>query len=100
MPERVITDTSCLIVLHNIGELELLHKLYNTVTITPEVAKEFGEPLPKWFNLSSPANISLKDMLEEYIDAGEASVLALAVELPGSVAIIWDDIKARKIAIA
>ena len=32
MPEIIISDTSCLIILHKIGELDLLHKVYGSVT--------------------------------------------------------------------
>lgn len=37
MPSPIIADTSSLIVLENIGALDLLQKLYGIVTITPEV---------------------------------------------------------------
>ena len=37
----IISDTSCLIWLTNIGKLELLKKLYNKIIITPEVLKEY-----------------------------------------------------------
>ena len=98
MPERVLVDTSCLIVLQNIGELDLLKKLYDTVTITPEVAQEFGEPLPTWVKILSSKNTLNKEIFEQYIDKGEASILTLALELPGAVAIV-DDSKARTIAV-
>ena len=38
MPKIVISDTSCLILLNKIDELNLLSKLYNSVVITPEIA--------------------------------------------------------------
>lgn len=40
MPKIIIADTSCLIILSKIGEIELLQRLYNTVTITNDVALE------------------------------------------------------------
>jgi len=43
---KVISNTSCLIALSNIQELNLLEKVYGEIYITPEVATEFGETLP------------------------------------------------------
>jgi predicted nucleic acid-binding protein len=42
MPKVVIADSSCLIILSKIGELELLHLLYARISITPEIEREFG----------------------------------------------------------
>ncbi len=51
MPKTIISDTSCLILLSNINELELLNNLYGTIITTNEVATEYGLPLPQWFLL-------------------------------------------------
>ena len=48
MPEFIIADASCLIVLTKIGKLDLLRQLYGTATTTPVVAAEYGLPLPEW----------------------------------------------------
>lgn len=45
MPKAIISDTSCFIVLTNIGKLDLLQKVYGQIITTPEIAAEFGEPL-------------------------------------------------------
>jgi predicted nucleic acid-binding protein len=42
----VITDTSCLIILEKIALLTILHQLFNVVLTTPEIAGEYGLPLP------------------------------------------------------
>lgn len=47
MPEMIL-DSSCLIALGNIGRLGLLEGLYRRISITPEVAAEYGEPLERW----------------------------------------------------
>jgi len=47
----IIADTSCLILLDKIEELELLQKLYGTVFITPVISNEFGKSLPNWILL-------------------------------------------------
>ncbi len=97
MPETIISDTSCFIVLTNIGELELLKTIYGSVTTTPEVAAEFGSPLPKWVELKSAVDKSRQRILELTLDKGEASAIALALEISDST-IILDDDKARKVA--
>jgi len=43
MPERIICDTSCLILFDKLNELELLGQCYSTVNTTPEIAEEFGK---------------------------------------------------------
>ncbi len=97
MHKIVIADTSCLILFSKIGLTHILHSLYADVSVTAEVANEFGEPLPDWINIQAakPANIAL---FEGYnIGLGEITSLALAFELKNSM-IILDDDKAKKIA--
>lgn len=97
MPKIVISDTSCLIILSNINELEILKHLYGEIITTVEISNEFGEPLPDWIIIKSPDDLLIKRSLEQQIDKGEASAIALALETPGCT-IILDDLKARKIA--
>ena len=97
MPEVVIADASCLIVLTKIGELEVLQRLYGAVLTTPIVAAEFGKPLPEWLRLESARDAQRQRELDTRLDAGESSAIALALEKPGSL-IILDDYKARQVA--
>lgn len=97
MPKTIISDTSCFIILSNIGELDLLQKIYEKVTTTIEVAAEYGQQLPDWVEIKSAADKYKQQILEMQIDKGEASAIALAIEITNST-IILDDIKARKIA--
>ena len=97
MERVVISDTACLIALDKIGHLDLLKLLFGQVVVTPTVAAEFGTGLPEWIEIQSPANISLQTFLEETIDAGEASAIALAVEIKDCY-LILDDLRARKVA--
>lgn len=99
MERVIVSDTSCLIVLDNIGELHLLQHLYGQVVVTPTVAHEFGKDLPNWFDIVAPQNIALQKLLEESVDAGEAESIALAMETNGGT-IILDDLRARKVATA
>lgn len=95
MPKTIISDTSCLIILTNIGELELLQKLYGKITTTIDIATEYGEPFPEWIEIENVTDKSKQQLLELQIDKGESSAIALALEIPGST-VILDDYKARK----
>jgi len=97
MPKTIISDTSCLIVLTNIGELDLLHQTYGTIITTTEVATEYGEVLPKWVEIKAAEDKNLQQVLELQIDKGESSAIALALEMPDCT-VILDDYKARKVA--
>jgi len=90
MQKVIISDTSCLILLQNIGELEILHKLFGTITTTKEVAIEFGLPLPDWISINSAQNKKYQSIIESVVDIGEASAIALAVECDESLLIIND----------
>ena len=96
MPE-IISNTSCLIALDNVGRLPLLKDLYGRILITEEVAQEFGQPLSyDWITIQAPENREYIRILELTVDLGEASTIALAIEKSGSVPIL-DDVKARKL---
>jgi predicted nucleic acid-binding protein len=97
MPKTIISDTSCFIILTNIGELGLLHKVYGQITTTIDIATEYGEALPDWVEIATVVNKYSQQLLEMQIDKGESSAIALALETPNST-IILDDYKARKIA--
>ena len=97
MPKTIISDTSCFIILNNIGELELLHKLYGQIITTIDIAIEYGEILPEWVEIATVVDKHKQQLLELQIDKGESSAIALALETPNST-IILDDYKARKIA--
>jgi len=97
MHKTIICDTSCFIVLTNIGDLDLLRKVYGQIFTTPEVASEYGESLPEWIIIERPVNIQMQQLLELQLDKGESSAIALALMTP-ECTIILDDITARKIA--
>lgn len=97
MRKTIISDTSCLILLDKIGELELLHKLFGNITTTTEVAAEFGQPLPSWFEIKDPIDKNYQTIIETSVDKGEASAIALAIELDNCLLII-DDLKGRRFA--
>lgn len=91
----VIADTSCLIALSKIEAFELLKELYKEVYITEEIALEFGENLPEWIRIENVKNKKYQQLLDLYLDLGEASAIALALEKV-DVLLILDDLKGRK----
>lgn len=93
----VIADTSCFILLNKIQEIDLLQKLFEQVFTTQEVAKEFGVPLPSWIKIQSAKDAHYQQVLELEVDKGEASAIALGLEIDNSL-LILDDQKARKVA--
>jgi predicted nucleic acid-binding protein len=84
MHKIVISDTSTLIILHKINELNILKHVYGELITTPEIAEEFGEKYQRF--------------LETQVDRGEASAIALASEFE-DVTLLLDDLKARKLAV-
>jgi predicted nucleic acid-binding protein len=107
MPDLVISNTSPLFYLHRLGQLELLHKLYGRILVPEAVVEELkaggdqGEDVPDiadydWVEVCS---VRLPEVVSLIVDLGpgEAQVLAMALENPGSLAII-DDRLARELA--
>lgn len=65
--------------------------------LTSEVATEFRLSLPSWILVRNPTNILHQKILLANIDKGEATSIALAIEIPDSLLII-DDLKGRHLA--
>ncbi len=97
MPKTVIADTTCFIVLSDINELDILRKVYSEIITTHTIAEEFGEVLPSWVQIKSPKDRIREVELSQQVDKGEASAIALALEMPDSL-LILDDMKARRLA--
>lgn len=97
MDRIIISDTSCLIALSKIDKINLLKDLYHEVLITSEVYNEFGDSLPDWIIITEVQNKRKQKELEKRLDKGEASSIALALEMDNSTLII-DEIKGRKLA--
>ena len=108
MPE-IISNTSPLQYLHQLGVLDVLPKLVTTVTVPPAVQDELtagrklGLNLPDlnsldWITVRRPSSSAALPMVTD-LGAGEREVLALALETPDSVCVL-DDALARQIASA
>jgi predicted nucleic acid-binding protein len=96
MPD-ILTNTSPLIALENIGRLNVLEALYGVVHCTEEVAAEFGPQVPTWLHVHRVQDRTRVAIIGNLVDHGEASLLALAFEMPDSI-LILDDRKARRLA--
>ena len=101
----IVSDTSSLSNLFQIGLIDILHALYGEITITPAVRRELYH-LPEqekqielidWIKVKAPQNQGLIVHLLHEIDLGEAESIALAVEEQAKYLII-DEYKGRIIA--
>ncbi|EDN70943.1 conserved hypothetical protein [Beggiatoa sp. PS] len=109
MPNLTISNTSPLLYLHSIGQLQLLHLLYQNIVIPKAVQSELAVganqgisvPDPLQINWISVISVQTPAMIPIVTDLGqgESEVIALALENPGS-RMILDDLLARRIATA
>lgn len=105
--KTIIGDSSVLIALSIIQQLELLPKLYHRVVIPPMVWEEItihGAGLPgalaisqfDWLIIEKTTQALLKP-LSILLDPGEAEAIALAMNIPEST-VLLDDAQARRVA--
>jgi len=101
--EVIISDTSSLSNFVKIGRLDLFKKLYDRVTITPEVLEEyllkFKDKLPEWIDIKEAKDKNRVAEINNKLGLGESSAIALANEKPDTSLLIVDDKKARNYAI-
>ena len=102
----IISDSSPLISLVIIGQLELLEKLYDEFFVPSAVFEEviradkpFAEDLEAFLDgrIKHVKNKMAVEMLSENIGAGEAEAIVFALEQQPAIILI-DDLKARKFA--
>jgi predicted nucleic acid-binding protein len=77
--------------------LFILKELYGSIIITQEVSEEFGKAIPEWIDIREVKDKKYLKLMENFVDLGEASTIALALEINDNV-VILDDLKARKLA--
>lgn len=95
MKESIVTNSTCLISLERIRQLELLPALFGPIIIPPKVQEEFGHSAA-WLMVHTPQNTSLVMALSQLVDTGEAEAIALALERKTT--LVLDDRKARHVA--
>jgi predicted nucleic acid-binding protein len=107
MPEQVISNTSPLFYLHRLRQLDLLQKLYTRLLVPEAVVDELqagrdqGEDVPEvtgydWIEVRAVRMPAVVTLITD-LGAGEAQVLALALEVPDSL-VLLDDRVARAVA--
>ncbi len=101
---KVMTNTTPLIALSNINQLELLQKLYGTIIIPQAVMDEIiQDPARKrvrgasWIKVEQIQDQSQKDIFRARLHAGEVEVMILAREMKADL-VIMDDAAAKKTA--
>lgn len=104
----VISDNSVLSCLAEIGELDLLRRLYGKVTITETIRREAVHPsapealrllflkMPDWVSVVPDESPYLEET--GALDAGEASAITLAWQYRDSSLLILDEKRGRKVA--
>ncbi len=93
----IVSDTSCLILLLKIDEIGILKEMSNRVFVTSVIKDELKQDLPDWIQVLDPKDKHYQSILEIDLDNGEASAIALMLELDDAILII-DDLKGRKLA--
>ncbi|MFZ2279497.1 MAG: DUF3368 domain-containing protein [Prosthecobacter sp.] len=104
----VIADTSVLLNLALVGQVQLLRALFGSVIIPLAVQTEFerlsasggrfaGLILPNWVLVKSFQQLSTTDEALERLDPGEFAAISLAIELHAD-ALLMDESEGRAVA--
>jgi predicted nucleic acid-binding protein len=104
----VVSNTSPLMNLAVIGRLNIIERLYSSVTIPQAVARELTAALPEQFSEQAIKNLSwlkvhsvqsrqLTESLLIDLDIGEAEAIALSVEMKAGL-LLLDERRGRSIA--
>lgn len=104
----IVSNTSPIINLAAIGQIELLHRLYGTITIPQAVYHEIAVIGYKqagasevetwhWFERHQVQDMALVRHLEQQLDAGEAEAITLAIEMQADL-LLLDERRGRVVA--
>ncbi len=104
----IVSDTSPILSLALIGQLELLHRLYGSITIPQAVHDEIavsGAAYPggadvarqDWIHVGRATNAIVIALLMRELDRGEAEAIALAIEVKANL-LLLDEYRGRRIA--
>jgi len=95
MRRLVVTDTSCLIALERIDQLDLLPSLFS-VYAPGAVVEEFGVH-PDWLTMEHVPEEAIDTPLLRTLDRGEAEAIVLAQAYVDAVLLI-DEVRGRSVA--
>jgi uncharacterized protein len=96
----VVSDTSAISSLLDIGWVELLIKLYGSVVVPEAVALELRRThslLPEFIRVLAVPDRSLVRRLQAELDSGEAEAIALMLEGRGEI-LLMDERRGRRVA--
>lgn len=96
----VVSDTSPITSLVDVGQVELLRTLFGTVIVPPEVSRELERGrvgVPGWVEVRELKDRTMVSRFSVEVDLGEAEALALAIELNADRLLI-DEQQGRAIA--
>lgn len=96
----IVSDTTAITSLLQIGQAEILRELFQTVYIPPAVQHEllsFHATLPEFLLVAIPANRVDVERFQTLLDAGEAEAIALAKEKHAD-ALLMDEKIGREVA--
>ncbi len=103
-PAMVISNTSPLLYLYRIGELDLLKRMYDRISVARQVVEELAAGVDNvlpvesydWVEIHDVSIPSTLKMVPD-LGSGEAGTIALALESRQSVLLLIDDRLARQI---
>jgi predicted nucleic acid-binding protein len=72
--------------------------MYRSILVTPEIKEEYGDPLPEWITVQAAFDYNKIIAFSKFIDLGESSAIALAMESTNALLIV-DDRRARQFAL-
>ncbi len=93
----VVSDTSVVTALLQLGQIEILRSLYGEVILPKAVEHELlraHESLPPFLVVQSATNREMVRSLEQTLDRGESEGISLSLELSADV-LLMDEIKGR-----
>lgn len=100
---NVVSDTGPLIALAQIGQFDLLHRLFVNIIIPPAVSAEIQDEVSvaalstaSWITIHSVQDTLAVQLLREELDAGESAAIVLAKELDAEWVLIDERTAARK----
>ena len=96
----IVSNTSALIALDHLGDLELIPEVFGSgILIPPAVVRELrGESVPSWIEVRSLQHPFGTKILQASLGAGESEAIGLAMEVGAGLTLL-DDKAARRLAL-